>query len=413
MRIVPLVLLLSLNGVCGLRADDWSGFRGTRGDAVADPPNAPTEWGPETQIRWKAPLDAPGNGSPVVSGNRLFVACQKPDGTERGLYCFDKSDGRLLWQKMVPYTAEDPTHRTNPFCSSTPAADGKRVVVWHGSAGVHCYDFEGREIWKRDLGAFKHIWGYGSSPVIHAGKVFLNCGPGERTFVVALDAAIGKTLWQADEPGGASGEAGADEWIGSWSTPLVTRVEGRDQVLVSLPYHVKAFDPETGKELWKVAGLGKLVYTTPVVSEGIAIAMGGYHGPAMGFRLGGSGDVTEKNRLWLADGKNPQRIGTGVIVGRHMYMANEQQLAQCLDIHTGKIEWEERLPQGTIWSSIVQVGDRLYVTNQNGTTIVFRADPKGLHVLAENSLGELCNSTIAVADARIYLRTNENLYCIE
>ncbi|RPI77118.1 MAG: hypothetical protein EHM42_14155, partial [Planctomycetaceae bacterium] len=286
MRTLTLCAALMLCAALPLQADDWSAFRGSKGDAVAEPPNAPLEWGPETHIRWKAPLGAPGNGSPIVSGNRVFIAGQSADTKQRGLYCFDKGNGRLLWSKLVPFEAEDPTHRTNPFCSSTPAADGLRVVVWHGSAGLYCYDFDGRELWKRDLGTFKHIWGYGSSPVIHAGKVFLNCGPGERTFVTAIDVAIGRTLWQVEEPGGDSGEAGADNWIGSWSTPVVTRVEGRDQVLVSLPYHVNAYDPETGKVVWSCDGLGKLVYTTPVVSEGIAIAMGGYHGPAIGFRLG-------------------------------------------------------------------------------------------------------------------------------
>src|SRR5262249_53095043 len=154
------------------------------------------------------------------------------------------------WSRIVPYAEDDPTHGTNPYCGSSPAADGKRVVVWHGSAGLFCYDYDGRDLWSRDLGRVKHIWGYGSPPAFSAGKVYLNCGPGERTFVTCIDPADGKTLWQVDEPGGASGEKGASEWIGSWSTPVVARVDGRDQILVSLPYHVNAYDPADGKIVW-------------------------------------------------------------------------------------------------------------------------------------------------------------------
>jgi outer membrane protein assembly factor BamB len=411
-RITLWTVTVVLSTAAGVRAGDWPAFRGPNGDGKSSEKNVPLHWGPDQNIRWKSPLPDKGNSSPIVSRGKAFLTCATEGGQQRGLYCFDRGNGKQLWSKIVPYSKSDPTHGTNPYCGSSPAADGKRVVVWHGSAGLYCYDYEGKELWSRDLGVFKHIWGYGSSPLFLGERIFLNCGPGERTFVTAIDAANGKTIWREDEPGGASGEKGPDEWLGSWSTPLVTKVNGHDEIVVSLPYRVNAYDPADGKILWTCDGLGKLVYTSPVVSDGVLVTMGGYHGPALGLKLGGSGDITDTSRLWLTTKPNPQRIGTGVVVGKHIYMANEQQLAQCIEIDTGKELWQTRMPEGAIWASPVLVGDRLYVTNQKGSTIVFRPNPEKFELLAENALNEYSNSTLAVSDGQIFLRTNEHLFCI-
>ena len=167
-------------------------------------------------------------------------------------------------------------------------------------------------------------------------KIILNCGPGERTFVTAINAANGKTVWQQDETGGVSGLNKGDAWLGSWSTPVVATLDGRKQILVSFPHHVNAYNPSDGKIIWTCDGLDKLAYTSPVIGDGIVVAMGGYHGPALGVKVQGTGDITESNRLWLTKTPNPQRIGTGVVVGKHLYMANENSTAQCFEIETGK-----------------------------------------------------------------------------
>lgn len=411
-HLLTLVATIIFGGASLGFAGDWPAFRGPSGDGKSSEKNVPLTWGPNENIKWKAPLPGPGNSSPVVSGNRIFVTCATDNGRNRGLYCFNRETGKELWSKVVRYDKPDPTHGTNPYCGSSPAVDGKRVVVWEGSAGLYCYDYEGKELWNRDLGEFKHIWGYGSSPVFYGEKILMNCGPGERTFVTAINAADGKTIWQVDEPGGASGEKGNTEWIGSWSTPLVAKIDGKDQIVVSLPYHVNSYDPTDGKILWTCDGLGKLVYTSAVIGDGVAIAMSGFHGPAMGFKLGGSGNVTESNRLWHVSARIPQRIGTGVIIGKHLYMANEQHIAQCIEVETGKILWEDRMPAGAIWASPVLVEDRLYVTDQAGTTVVFRPNTEKFELLAENKLGEKSNSTLALSDGQIFLRTDKNLICI-
>lgn len=401
------------------QADDWGAFRGPTRDGVATAKRVPTTWGPEQNIRWKVALPGPGNSSPVVVGSKVFLTCATDEGRRRGTYAYDRATGRLLWERIVEFPDKELTHNTNPYCGSSPAADEARVVVWHGSAGLHSYDHAGKSLWSRDLGRFTHIWGYGSSPVLDAGRVYLNAGPGPRQFVACFDAATGATLWQTDIPGGSSGEPPKPgeraAWTGSWATPLLHRgAGGRLQVIVPLPGRVAAFDAETGREAWSCAGLGDLCYTDVALGQTQGIAMSGYHGPAIGFRLGGQGDVTATHRLWQSSGRNPQRIGTGILwQDKYLIMANEDASVQCLEVATGNELWRERLPQGgRIWTSLVLAEGRFYVTTQNGLTYVFRAGPEGLEVLAENDLKEGTNSTLAVVDGEIYLRTFEHLYAI-
>src|SRR5690606_26331834 len=148
-------------------AEDWPAFRGPNGDGTADASGLPVEWGPDRNIKWKVPLPEPANSSPIVSNGRVFVTYAEDRGQQRHLVCFDRQTGEQLWKASVPFANVEETHETNPYCGSTPVADGERVVVWHGSAGMHCYDFDGNPLWSQDLGEFHHMWGYGSSPIIH------------------------------------------------------------------------------------------------------------------------------------------------------------------------------------------------------------------------------------------------------
>lgn len=416
----PTIALFSLSIFGSLvsinRAADWPAFRGPSGTGISDETEAPLHWSAEQNVAWKAPLPGPGDSSPVVSGNRVFVTCASESGKRRGLYCYDRRDGRQLWSQVVEFDGDEPTHETNPYCGSSPASDGKRVVVWHGSAGLHCYDDKGTPLWSRDLGTFRHIWGHGSSPVFSGDRIFLNCGPGQRTFVTAIDANTGETIWQADEPGGDDGQDRPGEkpvWVGSWSTPVVAQIEGHKQVLISLPHHVQAYDPDDGRILWSCGGLGDLVYTSVMLGDGVGVALGGFHGPAIGFKLGGSGDVTEQNRLWRIADKNPQRIGSGVILDGYLYLIDEPGQVECVDVKTGQAAWKGRIGGDKVWASIVAATGRLYVTSQAGTTYVFKPNPEKFELLAKNDLREPSNSTLALSAGQIFVRTFEHLVCIE
>jgi outer membrane protein assembly factor BamB len=279
----------------------------------------------------KCPLEGqttrPGNSSPIIWGKRVFLT-QSLDkkGTERAVLCLDRVNGKLLWQKSIPFRGREPTHDTNPYCSASPVTDGERVIASHVSAGVVCYDFDGKQLWHRDLGSFLHIWGNAASPILYGNLVILNCGPGERTFLLAMDKKTGKDVWKVEEPGGKSGEKGDKEWIGSWSTPRIIQVQGQDQLIMSWPNAVKAYHPKTGKVIWTCGGLTKLVYTSPLATPEVVVAMAGFYGTALAVKTGGKGDVTNTHRLWHHTKQNPQRIGSGVIVGGYLFMHRKNAL---------------------------------------------------------------------------------------
>lgn len=389
--LTPAILLL---GCAVLRADDWPQFRGPLGTGVDKGAEVPVEWSPQKNIRWRTAIEGSGSSSPIVSRGRVFVTVAKEKGRKRSLLCSDRKTGALLWTKTVD-APDEPTQQDNPYCGSTPCADGERVVVWHSSAGLHCYDFDGKPLWSRSFGKVDHMWGYGSSPVLHGDLVLLNVGPGDQTFLVAVSKKTGDVVWKAEEGGGKS-----KEWVGSWCTPRIVN----DQVLVAWPNHVKAYEPASGKELWKVDGLGKLVYADVAVAGKIGIATGEDEGGnSIGFELGGA-------RLWAAP--RPLECGTGLIVDGHLWTVDNNGVLHCIEAATGKKALEARLPGGPAWSSMVSSGGRLYVTTRSGDTVVFAPDRKEFKPLAVNKLGEPTNATPALSDGEIFLRTSKAVWCV-
>ncbi|MEO8497278.1 MAG: PQQ-binding-like beta-propeller repeat protein [Planctomycetota bacterium] len=397
--------------------EDWPGFRGPAGNGISKEASAPLNWSPDQNIKWKAPLPRPANGSPIVSNGRVFVtSAQDDEGHKRSLLCFDRQDGKELWTHTVDFAKTMPTHKTNPYCGSTPAANGEVVVVWHASAGLVCLDFEGNKVWSRDLGEFEHIWGYGTSPVIYKDRVILHSGPGARNFVAAFDLQSGKTIWEVDEPQqGKNGSEREDgKYKGSWCTPIIANVDSADQVICTMPTRVVAFDPKDGGVIWTCDGIrgpkGDLSYSSPLLGDGILVSIGGFGGPGLGVRLGGTGNITDSNRLWRIE-SNPQSIGSGVFVDGYIYRPNAGPgTLECLEPETGKVVWTER--SGSSWGSIVYAAGRCYLTNQDGETLVFKPNAEKYEGLGSTPLGEPSNSTPAVSDGQIFIRTFGHLYCI-
>ena len=403
-------------------ADNWPAWRGPTADGKCPETNLPVTWSPSENVRWKIELPGPGNSTPVIWEDRIFLTQAANQGQQRSLLCFDRQEGKLLWQKSVEFTVAEPTHSTNPSCSASPVTDGERVVVSHGSAGLYCYDFAGNEQWRRDLGPCHHIWGNAASPVIWNELVFLNFGPGERTFLLAVDKQTGKDAWQADESGGKLGDKGGSEWIGSWSTPVLAKFGAREELLLSWPGAMKSYQPRTGAVLWKCDGLfkdkggDKLVYTTPLVTQEVIVAMGGFTGAWLGMKppaevpSSGDIDITAANRLWRHP-SSPQRIGSGVILGDHVYIVNEPGTAQCIEAKTGKILWTDRLTSST-WASLVHAEGRLYTTSLDGESVVFLPNTEKLEVIARNKIPERTLASIAVSNGDLLLRTYNHLWCI-
>ncbi len=419
---ISTAVLLFLGAAAGAGADEWPAWRGATGQGHSAEKNLPLAWSPTQNVRWKVSLPDAGSSTPAVWGDRVFVtqASEKtqwpPSGgnggvakaRKRSLLCFARADGRLLWQADVVYDEPESTHPTNPYCSASPATDGERVVVSHGSAGLHAYDLDGKPLWKVDAGKMEHIWGNASSPVLWGDLAILWCGPGERQALLAVNKKTGAKVWEhVDAPGDPK------KFLGSWSTPLIAAVGGRDQLVLSVSHRLKGFDPATGKELWSCEGLGPLVYTSPLVADGIAVAMSGYGGPALAVKLGGSGDITP-DRLWHLTKGNPQRVGSGTIVGGHLYILEEDGRPHCFDLKTGEELWQkqyEKKPAGGAWGSMVHADGRLYVVDRGGTTLVLKASPT-FQLLATHRLGEHTDASIAVSKGDLFIRTYKQLWCI-
>jgi outer membrane protein assembly factor BamB len=391
-------------------AEDWPGWRGPTGQGHSAEKDPPVKWSATENVRWKVALPEPGNSTPVVWGDKVFLTQATEKGKKRSLWCLDRKDGSKLWEKTVTFEGKETIHATNTYCAASPATDGERVVVSHGSAGLYCYDLAGKELWKKEYGPADHIWGSASSPVIHKDLVIHHHGPHETTFLVALRKADGTEVWRHDEPGKKPGE-----YYGSWATPVVAAVGGAERVLMTWPGAVKAHDPATGKVVWGCRGLEKdgaadrLSYASPLVSADAVVASAGYGGPTIGVTPAGAGDVTETHRLWRT-AKNPQRIGTGVIVGDHVYVVNEPGVA-CLELKTGKERWSQPVPGGC-WSSAVHAAGRLYVVGQKGETVVFAAKPE-LDVVARNPLdGATTRASVVPTGGGFLIRTYTHLWYV-
>ena len=418
------VLLFSLSVILAINsavANDWPMWRGPNGDGkLADDVAYPVEWSAEKNLLWRTHLPAPGNSSAVAAGGRVFVTVAENEGHLRSLICFDAKDGAELWKKSVEYAPDEVTHKTNPHAAASPVTDGKLVFAWHGNAGLWAYDLEGKEVWHRDLGSdYAHIWGpNAASPVFLGSAMIIHAGPGMAARLFALNRVSGETIWETELTEALSREVG--QFRGSWATPTLIDNGGRAEMLIGLPQFLTSFDPITGRELWRIGGLSDLAYSNVLTGNGRAVYLCGFGGPGIGIRLPGStetGDLTESHRLWADPPKgknqNPQRIGSGQIVGDYLYLLNEPGVAQCLKVETGESIWRERLGRRS-WSSMNLVGGKLYVNDSSGTTFVMEPSPDGLKLLATNPLGPglSTNATLAFADGKIYLRTDTTLFAI-
>ncbi|MBP6784754.1 MAG: PQQ-binding-like beta-propeller repeat protein [Verrucomicrobiales bacterium] len=424
MKKLPLLpcLLLLLDFAISAPANDWPSWRGPGGDGkLPDATTYPTQWSAKEHIAWRVDLPDRGNSSPVVFGNRVFLTQSENKGQQRSLICFDAKDGKTLWKKTIDYGKIEETHQTNPHCPASPVTDGTLVFAWHGNAGLHAYDFEGNEKWSRDLGTdYAHIWGpHAASPVLLGSGLIIHAGPGPVAKLIALHKDSGKTIWETDLD--AFESADAKQFKGSWATPLVIDNAGRAEILLGLPGFLMSYDPKSGKELWRAGGLGDLCYTNVLTGNGRALYLCGYGGPGIGLKLPGAtetGDLTASHRLWAdppkGKGQNPQRIGSGQIIGDHLYLLNEPGVMQCSLVETGEILWRERL-SGSSWSSMNLIGKTLYVNDARGTTYLIEPDPKALKVIATNPVDENqhTNASLAFAGGRIYLRTDMFLYAVE
>jgi outer membrane protein assembly factor BamB len=430
MKTLTWILIATSWATTAMAEDNWPQWRGAAGTGKTNAVAAVNQWGPNTNIRWRTALPEAGNSSPIAWGGKIFLTQPLSDLNQRAVMCFHRQTGKELWRRGVTYSDDERTHRTNPYCSASPAADDSLVIAWFGSAGLVCWDHNGKQIWQRDLGRQVHQWGYGSSPILHEDLCILNFGPGNREFLIAVEKATGKTVWKVEawedakerKLSGPENDGGANDFErsdqraqrlrGSWSTPVITSIDGKIQMLVTLPRRIASFDPVTGELLWICGGGAPLAYASPMESGGIVVGLGGYRGASLAVRVAGRGNLTESQRLWH-EPKDGGWLGTGITEGDVLYAADTSGVLHCREMETGKFLWKERTQAGSTWSSITQDGNGLmFLLSKSGTTTVFRPNKQRLDVIAVNALNEPSNASVVIADSEILIRTDKALWSI-
>jgi len=409
-----LIAALLTTFATGLAADNWPAWRGPTRDGVSAETNLPLQWSPDETIAWKLKMPAWSGSTPIIWGERIFL--NVADGQDLWLWALDRAKGDVLWKKHL--SGGDHKERKQNMSSPSPVTDGRHVWVMTGTGILKAFDFDGNEIWARDIqadyGKFGLNWGYASSPLLFEGSLFVQVLHGMKTddpsYVLRIDAATGKTLWRVERPTDAIRES-----PDAYTTPALLQYEGKTEIVITGGDVVTGHDPGTGRELWRASGLNPRnnpnyrIVASPIVHGDMIYAPTRVR-PLLAIRAGGRGDVTASHVAWSFD-RGPD-VPTPVTDGTYFYIVDDRGVVHCLDAKTGAIVYgPERLKPGTYSASPVLADGRIYVTNEDGLTSVFKAGPS-FEILAENAMNDYCLSTIAVSEGQLFLRTTEYLWVI-
>ncbi len=417
-NILPISFIVVFSAsVCSEQAQ-WPALRGPNYNGLIHQGNPPVEWSEKKNVRWKTAIPGAGHASPVLWGDYLYVqtAVEVPiDGFfgdpkyHYKLLAVHRNNGEIAWEKTVreALPVEDSHHRTATFASNTGITDGEHLYAFFGSQGLYCFDFEGNLKWEKDFGDMttRNSFGEGSSPAIQGTTLVINWDHEGDSFIVALDKRSGEELWRKErnEPT-------------SWSTPLIVEFAGKHQVIVSASRKTRSYDLKTGDVIWECSGLGTNVIPTPLYRDGVVYVTSGHRSPAMqAIQLDkAEGDITGSDAvLWSIDQNTPY-VSSPLLYGDRLFLTkNRNAILSCYDPSTGEIVYgPERLAGlGHVYSSLVGIDDRIYISDLDGSTLVIKNSSK-FEALATNVLDEGTAASLIVAGDVIYLRGYQHLYCI-
>ena len=389
--------------VAGEGAKYWPRWRGPSGQGLVTGAGYVDRWSATENIKWKAKLDTPGNGSPIVWGNRIFLVTAGGGGTRRGVAAFDRGNGTKVWETFAPDVPAETVYPKNGYASSTPATDGRLVYAYLGAHGVMALDFNGKQVWHKGVGAIQASHGSAGSPLLYKDRVIIYQDQNGGGFIKAFDAKTGAERWSTPRA----------EQVG-WGTPIAIRVGDRDEVILSSMRKVYAYHPDTGAVLWTAGGSLFEVIPTPVVGHGLVFASSGRSGPTLAIRPGGSGDVTETHVAWK-EAKGSPFVPSPLLYGEELYLINDMaSIATAYDAKTGTVRWQGRLGTAAregFSASPVVVDGKVFFTNDGGDTFVLQAG-KEFKLLHVNSLGEPVLASPALVDGTWYYRTHGHLIAL-
>ena len=431
-----------------VRVKNWPGFRGPHGSGVADGARLPTVWnlGEGQGIKWKTPIPGTALSSPVVWGNRVFVTTAIPrseaevtyrtgrsaaslmDAENRStrdnvpytwkVYGLDAGTGEIVWERVahegIPRTQR---HVAQTQANPTPATDGRHLVVWFGSEGLYCYDFDGKLLWKKDLGALSsgyvidpsYEWNVASSPLIYDGRVILQVDLLENSYIAAFDVRTGKEIWRTPR----------DE-VPSWTTPLVYEGRSRTELITAAPNFARGYDPATGTELWRLGKHSVYSAPSPIAGGGLIFITSGSTGvikPIYAIRAGASGDITLRDDqtasewvLWSTT-RGGGFPATPILYRNLLYVVAGSVLTAYRP-DSGERVYQQRLASGgTFTASPVASDGKLYFASEDGDVVVVKAGPTFERV-AVNPMGELIQATPAIAPGMLVFRLHRHVVAV-
>lgn len=420
-----IVLAAPLNG-----EGSWQQWRGPL--ATGEAPNAdpPIEWSETRNVRWKTALPGKGHSTPIVTGDRIFVTAAFPTGEpleprhdtahgthhdvavthrhEFAVIAIDRADGVIVWQQTVhSELPHEGGHITGSYASASPITDGELLFAFFGSRGLYALDLDGKVQWELDLGGMetKHAHGEGASPALYDDTLIVNWDHEGPSFLVALDKKSGTERWRAQR----------DE-VSSWATPIVVEHEGKAQVIVSGTDRIRAYDLESGRVIWECGGLSANVVASPVAGDGIVFAGSSYDSQALlAIRLAGAeGDVTGSSQIvWSRDRGTPYVPSPLLYDGSLYYLRHYQGILSRVEAKSGTE------PTGPfrlsavreIYASPIAAAGRIYITDRQGTTIVFTSEETP-ELLAINRLDDTFSASPAAVGSELYLRGESSLYSL-
>jgi len=392
----------------GVGAEEWPEFRGPTGQGHSAEHDIPFEWSESRNVVWKTALPGAGWSSPVVAGGRVWLTAAVKDrngGSLRAL-AYDIATGReLVNTEVFRVRSVDPLNPKNTRASPTPILDGDRVYVHFGADGTAALTTAGEILWKTKLD-YESQHGDGGSPALYGDLLILNCDGDDVAFVVAIEKQTGKTRWKTPR---------RQPSAQAYSTPLVIRTGDRDEVISVGAYRATAYDPTTGREIWRVSypvrfpdGFSNVM--RPVYGAGLLFISGGFNIPSfIAVRPDGTGDVTRTHVAWTLMRGAPL-TPSPLVVGNDLYLVNDSGIALCLDARTGETHWQRRL-NGNFSASPVFADGRIYFLSEEGTATVIEPGHQFREV-ASNRLDGYTLASIAVSNASIFIRSDTHLYRI-
>jgi len=423
------------------RAQHWPSFRGPHASGVAEGPTPLTFDGEKmVNVAWRTEIPGFGHSSPVVWGDQVFVTTavssdaranfergpsqsmdSSPDASRHiwRVYCLDRQTGRIVWDRTASEGAPRARrHVRASYANPTPATDGRHVVAFFGSEGLYCYDTKGRLIWRQDLGlldggyssAPDAHWGFASSPIIYRDLVIVQCDTQKDSFIAAYRLSDGKMAWRTPR----------DEDT-SWSSPTIYEGPGRVELIASGTRFYRGYDPETGKELWRLADGSDVKIPTPVAAHGLIYLGGGNSHKRRAFyavRAGASGELSLPEGQDSAPGiawrrRASPHLLTPIVYGDYVYVCADNGVLTQYHAKTGEQMYVERIGgKGTAFTaSPVAAGGKLYFSSEDGEVLVVKAGP-AYELLARNPVGEAVMATPAIAGGMLIIRGERHVYGI-